>query len=385
MGNSRRDFLAGTAATVATAAAASLGVLGVSGAAQGAQATTRKGSQALDMRTDGTYETVELAKPSWTLGLIQSRVHSFDASQWKAGMKRNLEHMLHLIDNAFYYGAKPALLQFHEFPLSGWRKWDRAEINKFSIEIPGEETEALAKKAREYDTWIVFGAYAKDPDWPGHVLSITTVMNNKGEIVGKDWKARNIKGVFPGFELFTTTVYDVLDRYVEMYGRDAVLPVHRTPLGNICTSSTQREPEIFRAMAIKGAELFLRTATGGFSPMDIPATAMYNGVYSSVVNNSISPDNGPFFDDPGAGGTAIYGPNGEPLAEATSKHEQMVAARIPIAELRARHRQPMLAMELYRDVFDKYQAPYPPNMWSKYLPTSLEDAGRYVKGKSLWK
>ena len=384
MSNSRRNFLAGTAATAATVAAASLGVLGMSSAAHAA-APKGKGSQALDMHTDGTYDKVELAKPSWTLGLVQSRVHTFDASEWKSATKRNLAHMLHLIDNAFYYGAKPSLLQFHEFPLTGWRKWDRAEINKFSIEIPGEETEALAKKAREYDTWIVFGAYAKDPDWPGHVLSITTVMNNKGEIVGKDWKARNIKGVFPGFELFTTTVYDVLDRYVEMYGRDAVLPVHRTPLGNICTSSTQREPEIFRAMAIKGAEMFLRTASGGFSPMDIPATAMYNGVYSSIVNNSISPDNGPFFDDPGSGGTAIYGPNGETLAEATSKQEQMVAARIPIAELRARHRQPMLAMELYRDVFDKYQAPYSPNLWSKYLPTSLEDAGRYVKDKSLWK
>ena len=383
MSTSRRDFLTGTAATVATAAAASLGVLGVSGVAH---AATPKGSQQpLDMHTDGTYDTVELAKPSWTLGLVQSRVRSFDASQWKTATKSNLEHMLQLIDNSFYYGAQPALLQFHEFPLTGWRKWDRAEINKFSIEIPGEETEALAKKARQYDTWIVFGAYAKDPDWPGSVLSITTVMNNKGEIVGKDWKARNIKGVFPGFELFTTTIYDVLDRYVEMYGRDAVLPVHRTPLGNICTSSTQREPEIFRAMAIKGAEIFLRTASGGFSPMDIPATAMYNGVYSSIVNNSISPDNGPFFDDPGSGGTAIYGPNGEPLAQATSKQEQMVAARIPIAELRARHRQPMLAMELYRDVFDEYRAPYPPNLWSAYLPTSLEDAGRYIKGKSRWK
>ena len=388
MDNSRRKFLSGTAATAATAAVATMGVvgpsvLGLGGAAHAA--TPTKGGKPIDMRTDGTYDTVELAKPSWTLGLVQSRVHSFDASNWKAGMKTNLEHMLHLIDNSFYYGAKPDLLQFHEFPLSGWRKWDRAEINKFSIEIPGEETEALAKKARQYDTWIVFGAYAKDPDWPGHVLSITTVMNNKGEIVGKDWKARNIKGVFPGFELFTTTVNDVLDRYVEMYGRDAVLPVHRTPLGNISTSSTQREPELFRALAMKGAEVFLRTASGGFSPMDIGATAMYNGVYSSVVNNSISPDNGPFFDDPGSGGTAFYGPSGEPMAQATSKDEQLVVGRVPIAELRARHRQPIVHMDLYRDVLDAYVPPFPPNLWSEYLPTSLEDAGRYVRGKSRWK
>lgn len=386
MSNSRRDFLAGTAATIATAAAASFGVLGVSGAAQAAESAARAGSQSLDLRTDGTYDTVELAKPSWTLGMIQSRVHSFDASNWKAGIKRNLAHMLQLIDNAFYYGTKPDLLQFHEFPLQGWRKWNRAEINRFSIDIPGEETEALAKKARQYDTWITFGSYARDPDWPGHVLSITTIMNNKGEIVGKDWKVRNIKGVFTDFELFTTTTYDVLDRFVEMYGRDAVLPVHRTPLGNLSTSSTQREQELFRALAMKGAEVFLRTATGGFlSRMDVPAIAMYNGVYSSVVDNAVSPDNGPFFDDPGSGGTALYGPNGETIAEAHGIHEQLVLGRVPIAELRARHRQPVVAMDLYRDVFDAYQSPYPPNLWSKYLPTSLEDAAHYIKGKSRWK
>lgn len=120
----------------------------------------------------------------------------------------------------------------------------------------------------------MFGAYARDPDWPGHVLSITSAMDDQGRIVDKHWKARNIKGVFPGFALFTTTVYDVLDRDVEMYGRGAVMPVTRTPLGNLCTSSMQREPALFRAMAMKGAEVILRTASGSFTPMDVAATSL---------------------------------------------------------------------------------------------------------------
>ena len=380
MSNSRRQFLSGAAGLAA------LGVAGPSllGASAPAQAAMGKGPDRVNQRDDGTYEVVELAKPAWMLGLVQSRVHSFDASQWKAGTRRNLAHMLDLIDKAHYH-AKPDLLQFHEFPLTGWRKWTRNEILKFAITIPGEETEAIAAKARQYGTWIVFGAYATDPDWPGHVLSITTIINDKGEIVDKHWKARNVKGLFPGFELFTTAVYDVLDQYVEMYGRDAVMPVTRTPLGNIATSSAQREPELFRAMAMKGAEIFLRTASGGFSPLDIQACAMYNGVYSSIVNNSISPDNGPFFDDPGSGGTAIYGPSGTVVAEASSKHEQLVAGRIPIAELRARKRQPVVHMEMYRDIFDRYQSRYAPNLWSEYVPESLEDAARYIRDKSRWK
>ena len=381
MGNSRRSFLTG-AAGLAAVGAMGAGLLGTAGSARAAMG---RGPDQLTMRGDGTYSTVDLAKPAWTLGLAQTRVHSFEARETRTALKRNLDHMLDTIDRAFYYGAKPDLLQFHEFPLQGWRKWTRKEASQLSIELPGVETEAIAKKCREYDTWIVFGSYVRDPDWPGHVLSITTLMDNKGEIVDKHWKARNIKGAFQGFELFTTTIYDVLDRYVEMYGRDAVVPVTRTPLGNITTSSAQREPELFRAMAMKGAEVFLRTASGGFSPLDIQACAMYNGVYSTIVNNSISPDNGPFFDDPGSGGTAIYGPNGQAIAEASSKHEQLVVGRIPIAELRARKRQPLVHMELYRDVFDKYQGKYPTNLWSEYLPESLEDAARYIRDKSRWK
>ncbi|MFN7553136.1 MAG: nitrilase-related carbon-nitrogen hydrolase [Pseudomonadota bacterium] len=375
MSSERRDFLLGAAGLAAFGALAS----------RAGEAAMGKGPDALGLRDDGTYDTVELAKPAWTLGVMQSRVRTFDADDWKAGLQSNLDHMLTLIDKAFYYGARPDLLFFHEFPLSGWRRWTREEVLRFAIEIPGPETEAIAKKAREYGAWIVFGAYARDKDWPGHVLSITSVMSDRGEIVDKHWKARNIKGVFPGFELFTTTVYDVLDRYVEMYGRDAVIPVTRTPLGNLCTSSIQREPELFRAMAFKGAEVILRTASGGFTPMDIAATSLYNGTYTAIVNNSVSPDNGLFFDDAGSGGTAVYGPDGRAIAEADGKEEQLVVARIPIADLRARKRQPVVHMDLYRDVFDAYRSRYAPNLWAERVPDSLEDAAVFLKDKSRWR
>ncbi len=376
MDSTRRTILKGSAAILAGAAMLD---------AREASAAARGGPAAHDVRADGTYATSQLSKPAWTLGVVQSRVRSFDADRHRQATRENLAHMLELIDKAFYYGPRPDLLFFHEFPLSGWRRWTREEILRFAIEIPGEETEAIAKKAREYGCWIVFGAYAKDRDWPGHVLSITTIMDAGGRIVDRHWKARNVKGLFAGFELFTTTIFDVLDRYVEMYGRDAVVPVTRTPLGNLATSSIQREPELFRAMAMKGAEVILRTASGGFTPMDIAATSLYNGVYTAIVNNSVSPDNGLFFDDAGSGGTAVYGPDGKPIAEASGKEEQLLIARIPIADFRARRRLPDVHMELYRDVFAAYAGRYPPNLWLERVPDSLEDAAAFLAGKSRWR
>lgn len=370
---SRRSLLG--AATLGVAAAGMVG----------ARAAAEKGAP-LRVEPDGRYAVAPLAKPAWTLGAAQSRVIPVDLSRVKASRAENLKHMIGLIDASFGFGPAPDLIQFHEFPITGFGMgWSRADTLKVAIEIPGEETEALSAKAREHGVYLVFGSYARDRDWPGHALSITTVMGPDGRIIGKDWKIRNIKGAFGGqVELFTTTVYDVLDRYVEMYGRDAVIPVLRTPLGNLSMSSAQNEPELFRAMAIKGAEVILRTATGGFSPIDIAATSLYNRVYTSVVNNAISPGS-PYFEDTGAGGTAVYGPDGNAIAAARSPNETLVMARIPIESFRATHRQPTMHPALYRDVMDAYVAPYPPGLYTPYQPDTLEDAARYLKDKRVWK
>ncbi len=366
----------------------SAGALAASGMlTSGPAAAAVKGGPAQHvMQADGGYATVPLAKDSWTLGVVQSRVIAVDTANPDKKRRENVAHMCDLIDYASGFSGKKDLLFFHEFPITGYNyKWTLADARRMAIEIPGEETEALAKKAREHGSWLVFGSYVRDPDWPESLLSITTVMNDKGEIVDKHWKARNIKGVFFGFELFTTTIYDVLDRYVEMYGLDAVVPVTRTPLGNICTSSIQREPEYFRAMAMKGAEVILRTATGGFTPADIQATSMYNSVYTAIANNAASPNNGLYFEDAGGGNSAIYGPDGAMIDSAPTAFETLVTARIPIAQFRARHRQPIVHTELVMPVFEQYRSKYAPSLFSAYQPKDIQDSGRYLKDKSRWK
>lgn len=325
------------------------------------------------------YPAAALSKDVWTLGVVQSQIHP---ATDKADQDRNLQHMLNCVDKAFHIGVGPDLLLFHEFPISGWDMWDRDQALERCIEIPGRETEAIAAKAKEYATWIAFGAYVRDPDWPGHVLSLTSLISAEGEIVAKHWKARNVKGMFPGFELFTTTIYDVLDEYIERYGADAVLPVAQTPLGNITLSSTQHEPELMRALSIKGAEVILRTASGSFHPVDVAATALHNRVYVAIANNSLLLKDGPWFEDQGAGGSGIYGPDGHALALAESKAECLVTARIPIGAFRAGHHLPDVHWDLVADVFNGYENRFPPNMFSSYQPTSLGDASRYVMGQA---
>ena len=375
-----------------TVAGLSVGMAAIAGGAMlgkpaPARAATRGGPAEHIYSPDGTYATVPLKQDMVTLSVVQSRVRAVDINNLKATRKANLDHMLELIDGAQGWGGKSDILFFHEFPITGYsNRWNREDARKCAIEIPGEETEAIGKAAKAHGCYIVFGSYARDPDWPGHLLSITTIVGPDGTVVDKHWKARNIKGVFVGFELFTTTIYDVLDEYVEMYGRDAVMPVTRTDVGNIITSSVQREPELFRAFALKGGEIFLRTATGGFTREDMHVTSVYNGVYTAVCNNAVSPGNPGFLEASGSvGGSAIWGPRGELIDEAQTEHESLVTARIPIAAYRARHRQPIMHPDLYMDIFNAYRPQYAPNLFSAYQPTDGLDSARYLKDKAQWK
>lgn len=370
--------------------AASAGAAGAAAlAAAPARAAMGKGPDTINLRPDGTYETVPLVRPTLRLGIAQSRVRPVDGSSAAAarrGRQENLRHMLGLIDAAQGYGGGVDLLFFHEFPITGWSyQWDRRQALNVAIDIPGEETEAIGERARRHKCWVVFGSYARDRDWPGHLLSITTIIDDQGRVVDKHWKARNIIGVFQGFELFTTTIHNVLDRYVEMYGWDAVVPVTRTPIGNLATTSTQREFEYCRAMAMKGAELILRTATGGFTELDIQATSLYNGVYTAIVNNSISPGIEGFFEAAGGGGSALYGPRGELIAKAETQAEELVQATIPIAAFRERHRQPNVHTDLVIREYTAYRSRHAPGLFLSSLPPDGAAAKAYLADKSRWK
>jgi len=371
---SRRGFLQGGAA----------GALGLTlGGTPGAQAATGKGSDQLSVRQDGRYATVPLAKDNIRLGVMQTRVRPVDPANPEKGRRENLDHMLKLITNAQEWNAPSDILLFHEFPVTGFSyDWSRKDILRLSIDLPGVETEELGKAAKKYNCYIVFGSYAREKDWPGHVLSITTIIGSDGQIVDKHWKVRNIMGVFrigqSPIELMTSTIYNCLDRCIEMYGADAVIPVTRTPLGNLCTGAMQREPELFRAMAMKGGELFLRTATGSFIPADMQMNSVYHRVYTAVCNNAVSPGN-QFFEEPGgAGGSAIYDPSGTAIAMARNEFEQLVATNIPIKSFRASHKLPDFAWDLYAPVYSQYVRKYPPNKFADKLPADLREAGEWL-------
>ena len=310
------------------------------------------------VRPDGTYPTVPLEKDTVVVKVIQNGATNLqEAESIEAGLESNLEHMIGFAKRACSEGAKPDFLLYNEFPLTGYSTGTRDEKLKFTLAIPGPQTDRLGEVAKECDTYIVFGSYATDADWPGHILSINTVIGRDGTVVKKYWKTRNVKRLNPDGEIPTTTIESVRDAYRAKYGIEEEFPVLQTEFGNIAVSTVQLDPFVFAAFAMRGVEIMFRTATL-FSEQDVRATALFHNFYSAMSNITFPPDSeaAPF-----GGNSLIVDPRGRVLAQEKGNGEAIIAAEIPIAEFRKGRRLPRYPMEVVAPVHEQYVDEIPLN------------------------
>ncbi|MEM9531613.1 MAG: nitrilase-related carbon-nitrogen hydrolase [Pseudomonadota bacterium] len=332
----------------------------------------------------GAYPKVPLEKDTVVVKVIQNGVQNLqDAESVEAGLEHNLQRMVGFAEQACAEGKKPDFLLFNEFPLTGYSSGARAEKLKFTIQIPGAETAALGEVAKACDTYIIFGSYANDPAWPGHILSINAVIGRDGEVKERYWKTRNVKRLGSDGEIPTTTIESVRDEYRARYGVEAEFPVLRTEYGNIAVSTVQLDPFVFAAYAMRGVEIMFRTSTL-FSKEDVRATAFFNRFYSAMSNITFPPD-GPYAKY--GGGSLIVGPDGKVLAEDETNNESIIEAEIPIAEFREGRRIPRYPLEVVAPVFEQYQQEVPLNhmdMPAESLPKTRADMKTLLDTQSRW-
>lgn len=330
---------------------------------------------------DPDYRRVALKKDRIRYGIIQSPDIAIDPANADRERRRNLESMLDLLDKSTtLFSGGYDLISFAEMPLHGFGEWGRKEALRVAAEVPGEETQVLGEKAKELDTYISFGTYAKDRDWPDHVIMMGVLIGPDGEIAARHWKAR---GTLGGLGLFTSTVYECLDRYVEMYGWDEVIPVARTDIGNICLTGVQNDPMLFLTMAVKGAELVLRFATGGMPTEDGVSMSKFFKFYTGFANSSRHTEHRYYVGGVGVGGSMIIGPDGNILAQA-DQQQSLISAYLPMADFRSEHRIPDFQWPLYAPVLNDYQPRFDPGWFLKYLPESWADTRSYFKDKANW-
>lgn len=333
---------------------------------------------------DGRYPTVPLEKDVVVIKVVQhSPVNLQDAPSVREGLAINLERMANWIERACSEGRKPDFILFNEFPLTGYSTGTRQDKLQFTIRIPGPETERIGELARDCDTYVIFGSYATDPDWPGHILSLNPVIGRDGSVRQVYWKTRNILR-FGADEIPTTTIENVRDRYRAMYGIEQEFPVLMTEFGNIAVSTVQVDPFVFAAFAMRGVEIMLRTATL-FSKTDVQAIAFYNNMFSAMSNITFPPESG--VPASFGGNSLIVDNRGRVLAEDPTNNDSIIEAEIPIAEFRRGRTIPRYPLEVVQPVFEQYWQELPLNHLDlplDELPESIGDMKELLDRNSRW-
>ncbi|MDX1517436.1 MAG: nitrilase-related carbon-nitrogen hydrolase [Woeseiaceae bacterium] len=233
--------------------------------------------------------------------------------------------------------------------IDGW-------ANKAGIAAGGPEFQMLGKVAAGHGVYLAANAYECDDHFPGLYFQTSFLLNPSGDTI---LRYRRL------ISMFAPTPHDVWDRYLDIYGVDAVFPVADTEIGRLacCASEEILFPEICRAHALRGAEVILHSTSENASPELTPkdvakrARAIENIVY--VVSANSGGIYGTGMPSSSVDGMSKIVDHRGLVLTASASGESMVAnAEIDLGALRAARRRPGMANYLARQRLDIAAAAY---------------------------
>lgn len=242
-----------------------------------------------------------------------------------------------------WLGPDLRLVVLPEYVLTGFpMRHDVARWRELACLAPGgPEYAALGRVAARHEVFLSGNAYESDPHFPDLYFQASFIIDPSGEMILRYRRLHS---------MYSPTPYDVWDRYLEVYGIDAVLPVARTELGNLACIASEEilYPELARALALRGAEVFCHSTSEASAPELTPkavgrrARALENLAYV-VSANSGGLDGIPIPRDSTNGGSELIDFQGRAMAVAGPGESLVAAAELDLTALRRARSRPGMA------------------------------------------
>lgn len=229
-------------------------------------------------------------------------------------------------------------------------------ITKACLQIDGPEYQALSAIARGNNIYLSGNAYEVDPHFPELYFQTSFIVDDSGEVI---LRYRRL------VSMYSPTPHDVLDKYLDVHGKDSLFPVVDTELGRLaCVASEEiLYPEITRALALNGAELICHSSSEIGSPQPTPkniakqARAYENMLYV-VSANSAGIGGTPVPQASTDGHSQVVNYKGQILAEAGTGESMVGHAEIDIEAVRRNRSKPAMTntlarqrLEIFKDVY----------------------------------
>lgn len=257
-----------------------------------------------------------------------------------------------------WIGADLRLVVLPEYVLTGppWGEPVDAWADKAAFEMDGPEYEALAALAERHALYLCVNAYETDRHFPGLYFQASVLLDPVGAVA---LRYRRL------VSLFAPTPHDVWDRYLDVYGAEALFPVARTPLGALAAIASEEilYPEIARCHAVRGAEVFLHSTSEAYTLTLAPkrigrlARAVENLACVVSANTAGSGGLGLGQDSPN-GGSELIDHTGQVLVTAAQGETMTANARLDVGALRRYRRRPGMGNLLARQALDLYVGSY---------------------------
>ncbi len=284
---------------------------------------------------------------------MQLTCHSINAAPSKAAARQAMLDTIARIKTQItgtkrFVGSDVRLVVLPEYFLTGFPMGQSAGqwADLAGIDMDGAEYAALGDVARAADIYLAGNAYERDPNFPGIYFQTSFLIAPAGDVI---LRYRRL------ISMFAPSPYDVLDRYLSVYGKDALFPVADTEIGRIAAIASEEilYPEIARLHAIRGAEVFVHSSSETASALPtakhIAKTARATENLAYVVSANSAGIAGIAIPESSTDGASkIIDYRGLVLAEAAYGESVAANATIDIAGLRKFCRRPAMANTLAR-------------------------------------
>jgi predicted amidohydrolase len=312
------------------------------------------------------YKSLALQVTCQTVNACQNRD---EANTVMATTLQRLEKQI--AASVAFVGKDVKLVVLPEYFLTGFPMGESIEAwkTKASLDLNGPEYDHIGAMAQRLGVYLSGNVYENDPHFPEIYFQTSFIIAPNGNVV---LRYRRLNS------MFAPTPHDVWDKYLEVYGYEAVFPVAKTDIGNLACIASEEilYPEIARCLAMRGAEVFCHSSSEVGSNLLTQknvaklARAIESMAYVVSANSAgMAGTPIPFASTDGASKVINY--EGLVLAEAGYGESMVANATIDLPALRAHRQRPAMSNFLARQRFELYAPSYAAH--SFYPVNSLMD------------